>query len=136
VQALAYSSSAIFMGGYMKDPTLSPMAPAGAKFPFIGAMIPTTQVWVWLLVDSKSAKTPEVKALVINGTKLLVVLEDTNPSTLIMEVSTADGIRTSPSIIQVLNYKAPTLSAAYSGTKVFVIAYNGTKSILVELDMS
>lgn len=124
------------MGGYMKDPTLSPMTPAGSKFPFIGAMSPTTQVWFWLLVDSKSANTPEVKALVINGTKLLVVLEDTSPSTLIMEVSTANGLRTSPSIIQVLDYKAPTLSAAYLGTKVFVIAYDGTKSILAELDMS
>lgn len=134
---MAYSSSAIFMGGYMKDPTLSPVAPAGTKFPFIGAMVPSTQVWIWLLVDATTIKTPVVKALQLSGSSLLVVLEDANPGTLVMEVNTATGLRKSPTVIQILNYKPPTMSAAYVGTsKAVVIASNGTKSILAELDLT
>ena len=55
VTAITYASGIVYVGGYMKDPTLSPVAPAGSPFTFIGSYNSSTMLWNWLFVDPNTS---------------------------------------------------------------------------------
>lgn len=80
VTAISYASGMVYVGGSMKDPTLSPVAPVGSPFTFIGAYNSSTMLWDWLLVDPYTSGV--VKSISKSGSFLLVAVESGGTSKL------------------------------------------------------
>lgn len=75
ITALAFAQSTVFVGGYLTDPTLSPVVPAGANYAFIGSYNSGTMAWNWLIVDPLTAPKTKVMSINKSGSFLLVAVD-------------------------------------------------------------
>jgi hypothetical protein len=128
------TTSVAYVAGSMSDPTFSVFTPAGATFPFVGAINLSTGKWNWLNVDHFMPGSPSVKSLALSGSSLLVVLQ-TSTGTNVMALNTASGLMSSPTVIEITGY-SPISTVVYSGTSAYVALTGSAGSVLVELNMS
>lgn len=136
ITALALAQSTVFVGGYLKDPTLSPVVPVGSNYAFIGSFNSGTMTWNWLLVDPLSAPKTKVMSINKSGSYLLVAVDKGGDSQLYM-LQSVTGMKGGSSTI-VLSGWAPIQNAALflGSTKAIFILKNNPNSMVLELDMS
>lgn len=124
----------VYVGGYMKDPTLSPTPPDGTRFAFVGSYDGTTFEWNWLFVLPKTLSSSKVDSLAKSGSYLLAAIS-AGSDTMIIMLNAFMGTRTG-TILVVKDYKPN-----YNGCKLIsgstaIFILSGSKSILLELDTS